>query len=195
MSNYVREREAIDFEAHIVARYSYQTAHLKEWREVGALNVPLHVHRDFHAAITRNPNHGVSMLVFAKLARLAGGDQLHTGTAVGKMQSAVDEVLRVNRALTDEWHDLKTVFPVASGGVYPGVIEANLRVLGRDIVLQAGGGVTGHPLGTRAGAKAMVQAVEAAIGNVPPGEYAKSHRELKLALDKWPTPSRSGGHD
>ena len=49
------------------------------------LNLVLHAHRAGHAAFTRNPKHGISMLVIAKLSRLIGIDQLHIGTVVGKM--------------------------------------------------------------------------------------------------------------
>ena len=58
-------------------------------------------------------------------------------------------------------------------------------MLGRDIILQAGGGIHGHPDGTRAGAMAMRQAVDAAVLGIPPATYAMDHPELKRALDKW----------
>ena len=49
--------------------------------------VPIHMHRAMHAAFTRNPKHGISMLPIAKIARMMGGDQLHTGSGAGKMGS------------------------------------------------------------------------------------------------------------
>ncbi len=147
--------------------------------------LPIHVHRTMHGAITRMKNHGIAMLVFAKLVRLAGGDQLHVGCAMGKMES---ENFKTNyNALRSEWHGLKPVFPVCSGGVHPGYVEGNVKAGGTDIVIQAGGGVHGHPLGTRAGAKAMMQAVEAVMKGIPLEEYAKEHEELRLALEKWGT--------
>jgi len=42
--------------------------------------------------------------------------------------------------------------------------------------------VHGHPDGTTAGAKAMVQAVEAWLKQIPLQEYAKDHKELETAL-------------
>ena len=150
-----------------------------------SIRVPIHVHRTMHAAITRNPKHGIDMMVIAKLVRLVGGDQLHTGTAAGKMESDVERLKEINGFLRSEWHGLKTVFPVASGGIHPALVPENVRVLGRDIVIQAGGGIHGHPMGTRAGAKAMRQAVEAVMAGVPLEEYAKTHPELKVALEKW----------
>ena len=150
-----------------------------------SIRVPIHVHRTMHAAITRNPKHGIDMMVVAKLVRLVGGDQLHTGTAAGKMESDVERLKEINGFLRSDWHGLKTVFPVASGGIHPALVPENVRVLGRDIVIQAGGGIHGHPMGTRAGAKAMKQAVEAVMAGVPLEEYAKSHPELRAALEKW----------
>ena len=63
------------------------------------------------------------MLVLAKLARLAGVDSLHTGTVVGKMDGVSREVLEINKFLLGDWFGLKPVLPVASGGLYPGLIH------------------------------------------------------------------------
>lgn len=151
-----------------------------------SIKLPIHIHRTMHGALTEGL-HGVSMMVLAKLTRLAGGDQLHTGTAAGKMGLAKDvpEIQKINDFLRSDWHGLKPVFPVASGGVHPGIVPINVKHLGTDLVVQAGGGVHGHPNGTRAGAKAMIQAAEAAFKNIPLDKYAKDHPELALALDKW----------
>jgi ribulose-bisphosphate carboxylase large chain len=54
-----------------------------------------------------------------------------------------------------------------------------------DIVIQVGGGTQGHPMGIEAGAKAVMQAIEAYREGVSLDEYAETHEELKVALDKW----------
>lgn len=151
-----------------------------------SIKLPIHIHRTMHGALTQG-QHGISMIVLAKLTRLVGGDQLHTGTAAGKMGYAEDlsEIQHINEFLKSEWYGLKNVFPVASGGIHPGIVSANIKQLGTDLVIQAGGGVHGHPNGTRAGAKAMVQAVEAAYRNISVEDYAKTHPELASALQKW----------
>ena len=151
-----------------------------------SIKLPIHVHRTMHGALTEGL-HGISMLVLAKLTRLVGGDQLHTGTAAGKMGLAKDlpEIQAINRFLRSEWFGLKSVFPVASGGVHPALVPENVKHLGTDLVVQAGGGVHGHPNGTRAGARAMMQAAEAAFQNIPLDIYAKTHPELAIALKKW----------
>jgi len=156
--------------------------------EDNSINVPIHCHRTMHAAMTRNPKHGISMKVLAKLVRLAGGDQLHTGTAVGKMggiHKNVKEIIEINNWLRSEYYGLKTVFPVASGGIHPAIVSKNLSILGTDIVIQAGGGIHGHPWGSRAGATAMRQAVEAFMKGISIEKYAETHKELKKALEKW----------
>jgi ribulose-bisphosphate carboxylase large chain len=49
-------------------------------------------------------------------------------------------------------------------------------------VAQAGGGVHGHPDGTRAGAVSMRQALDSVMKGIPLEDYAKTHIELKKAL-------------
>jgi ribulose-bisphosphate carboxylase large chain len=138
-----------------------------------------------HGALTRNPEHGIAMRPIAKLVRVCGGDQLHTGTVSGKMGGNVAEILGDNAALTCPEGKLLPVFPVASGGLHPGKVHAEITTLGNEIVLQAGGGIHGHPDGTAAGARAMRQAVDAAIQGISATEYAKTHVELRRALEKW----------
>jgi ribulose-bisphosphate carboxylase large chain len=150
-----------------------------------SIKVPIHVHRAGHGAFTRDPKHGISMKVVAEFTRLAGGDQLHTGTAAGKMDHKIPEILESNNFLRGEFFGLKTTFPVASGGVHPMLVPANMEALGRDLVIQAGGGIHGHPEGTRAGATAMRQAIDACMKGVTLEEYGKTHRELDLALKHW----------
>ena len=149
------------------------------------LQVPIHVHRTMHGALTRNPQHGIAMRPIATLVRAAGGDQLHTGTVSGKMGGKADEILGDNHEITREIAGLKPVFPVASGGLHPGKAAAEIAKLGCDIVLQAGGGIHGHPDGTAAGARAFVQAAEAAVAGISAKEYAKTHDELAKAIAKW----------
>lgn len=159
------------------------------------LDLVMHAHRAMHGAITRNPKHGISMLTLSKCARLIGVDQLHIGTAaVGKMHGSKSEELDVLReiehdeikaegqVLRQEWHGIKPVFAVASGGLSPLMVPELIKIMGNDIIIQAGGGVHGHPEGTRAGAKAMRDAVEAAMK----GERLKGYsKELDMAFKKW----------
>ncbi|MHA1694409.1 MAG: RuBisCO large subunit C-terminal-like domain-containing protein [Candidatus Helarchaeota archaeon] len=152
-----------------------------------SIKLPIHIHRTMHGAITRARSYGISMLVIAKLVRLVGGDQLHSGTGAGKMGDVdeLPEIQEIYKFLRSDWYNLKKTFPVASGGIHPGIVPRNIELLGKDIVIQAGGGVHGHPDGTEAGARAMVQAVSATIQGIKLNDYAKTHKELKIAIDLW----------
>ena len=161
-------------------------------------NIVIHAHRAMHAAITRKKKHGMTMLALAKIMRLLGMDQLHTGTVVGKMEGGKQEVLETNRVITEnkiqgnnktlldqDWGNIKPVLPVASGGLSPLHIPELIKILGKDMVYQFGGGCHGHPDGTLAGARAIRQAVDAILEGSTMEHKAKTHPELRKAIEKW----------
>jgi len=162
--------------------------------------LPIHAHRAGHAMFDRleeGKGFGMSMEVISQLARMVGIDTLHIGTAYGKMSGEKDEVLHIEEEmesnltkktkeyLSQKWYGVKPVLSVASGGVYPGLVPKIMKFMGNDIVIQAGGGVHGHPSGTLSGAKAMRQAVDAVTEKISLREYAKTHVELEEALETW----------
>jgi ribulose-bisphosphate carboxylase large chain len=149
------------------------------------LGTVIHAHRAGHAAFTKNPKHGISMKVIAKVTRIIGVDQLHVGTVVGKMSETAEEVAENIEALKMKMGNLKQVMPVASGGLHPRLVPALMKLFGKDFVIQAGGGIHGHKNGTIAGAKAMRQAVDATLEDIALEEYAKTHGELRAALETW----------
>lgn len=147
------------------------------------LGLIIHAHRAGHAMFTRG-EYGMSMLVIAKIARLVGVSQIHTGTQnIGKMESGEEGTKKINLFLKSKWFNIRSVFPIASGGLHAGSVPKLMELLGTDIVIQAGGGV--HGLGTRVGAASMRQAVEAVMNGIPLKDFAKNHKELKLAIDRW----------
>jgi ribulose-bisphosphate carboxylase large chain len=163
------------------------------------LGLALYAHRAFHSAFTRNPKHGVSMLVVAESSRLIGVDNVHIGTGIGKLAGSSTEVRIldeemlsththahcVQHVLKEDWGKIKPVVPVSSGGLHPGSIPEIVHNLGTDLAIQVGGGIHGHPNGSHAGAKAVRQAMEATLQKISLREYAKNHSELKVALDTW----------
>jgi ribulose-bisphosphate carboxylase large chain len=154
-------------------------------RDTG-FNLVIHAHRAGHAAFTRSRVHGINMVVLARVARLLGVDQLHVGTAVGKMAETEEEVRANIAACKEPMHGVRPVLPVASGGLHPGMVPKLVEIFGNDTVIQAGGGIHGHPDGTMKGATAMRQAVEAATRGIRLEDYAEDHVELSRALKKWP---------
>ncbi|HZX12603.1 MAG TPA: type III ribulose-bisphosphate carboxylase [Candidatus Nanoarchaeia archaeon] len=175
------------------------TAAVQTLREVlGDYGMAIHAHRAMHASFDRNPKHGMSMPFLAKLMRLVGVDQIHSGTAVGKLVGDVEEVqcnanvlrgIKVKpfkrMLLEQDWGRIKPAFPVASGGLHPGLIPEELKIFGKECVLLVSGGIHGHPQGTRAGAAAAMQAIEATLEGVSLEEAAKVNGELRSALGKW----------
>lgn len=157
----------------------------------------IHAHRAMHAAMTRNPKHGIRMIVLADFARLIGVDSLHIGTGIGKLEGGISEVHELEEEieknsvretqlrLKQRWYRIKPVLGVCSGGLHPGHFPYLIRHLGKDIILQCGGGIHGHPSGSMAGARAARQSIEAAMQNIPLREYAKEHLELREALEKF----------
>ena len=100
-------------------------------------------------------------------------------TILNHLCEADEEVLEQN------WHGMKSVLSVCSGGVHPGIIHRLMDLLSTDIAVQVGGGVLGHPGGTKSGAMALRQAINAYMERINVSEYAKSHPELEQALKLW----------
>ena len=171
-------------------------AALQTLREAN-FKLAIHAHRAMHAAFDRNPEHGISMMVLADFARLAGVDQIHIGTGIGKLEGDIEDiediaeeislkdVKETHERLKQNWWKIKSVFPVSSGGLHPGYVPFLIKHLGKNLVIQAGGGIHGNPLGTKSGAMAMRQAVDATLKNISLKKYAKNHAELRAAINKW----------
>ena len=162
------------------------------------LGLAIHAHRAMHAAFDRNRKHGITMYFLAKLMRLIGVSQIHTGTAVGKLTGTKKESLLLanllreknmpavdHMCLAQDWGKIKSAFPVSSGGLHPGLVPDVMDIYGTELVLLVSGGIHGHPKGTRAGARATMQAIEAWQDGVTLEEKAKKAKELKGALEKW----------
>ena len=161
------------------------------------LGLAIHAHRAMHASFDRNLKHGITMQFLAKMMRLVGVTQIHAGTGVGKLVGSIDEVKRISDTLREKhvkartnlleqnWQHIKTAFPVSSGGLHPGLVPDVMRIFGNEVVILVSGGIHGHPEGTRAGAKAAMQAIEAEMDGITLEEKAKKHPELAQALQKW----------
>jgi ribulose-bisphosphate carboxylase large chain len=147
----------------------------------------LHAHRAGHAMFTKNHKHGMSMKAVARIARVVGIDQLHVGDVVGKMFEGEQDVMENCKALKETMSGLKQVMPVASGGLNPLQTPDLVKIFGNDVIMQFGGGVHGNPLGSKAGAMAVRQALDAVMKRIPLKDYAKKHKELNAAFDKWGT--------
>jgi len=138
----------------------------------------LHIHRAMHAVIDRQRIHGMHFRVLAKTLRMSGGDHLHSGTVVGKLEGDREvtqgfvDLMRDNIIEKDrqrgvffhqDWMGLGGVMPVASGGIHIWHMPALVDIFQDDACLQFGGGTLGHPWGNAAGAVANRVALEACV--------------------------------
>jgi len=162
------------------------------------LGLAIHAHRAMHASFDRDPHHGITMQFLAKMNRLIGVSQIHSGTNVGKLVGDKSEVVAVADTLREshvrprkgmlleqDWGHIKDAFPVTSGGLHPGLVPDVYKIYGDEMVLLVSGGIHGHPKGTRAGAKAAMDALEAAMDGESLESKAKRSKELSEALGKW----------
>ncbi|WP_255149604.1 type III ribulose-bisphosphate carboxylase [Halorarius halobius] len=157
-------------------------------RRTEDLDLAIHAHRAMHAAFDRLDHHGVSMRCLAQFSRLAGVDHLHTGT-VGLGKLANEDTVGINDWLKSDLYGMTDVLPVASGGLHPGIVDTLLDHTGPEVMVQAGGGIHGHPDGTKAGAQALRAAVDAWTDGESLDARAEDVPALRTALDKWGTES------
>lgn len=170
------------------------------FKRAGELGVIVHCHRAMHAVFTRPRNHGIHMRVVAKWLRLTGGDHVHTGTVVGKLEGSRSETLGMVNLLRNrvtpadaetgiyfeqDFAGLKGVWPVASGGIHVHHVGDLHALFGNDAFYLFGGGTHGHPGGSRAGAAANRAAVEAIASGRTLEQAAKESPELRAALELW----------
>nr|VDD88857.1 RuBisCO long chain, Form III-like [uncultured bacterium] len=163
----------------------------------------IHAHRAMHGLLDRESGPGVhdkgeildfsmSMVVIAKIMRLLGVDSLHGGAPKTKMENynepkLIQEALQADitpesdMTLGQNWFGMKGVWHTASGGLHSGTIGDSILKLGEDIILQAGGGVLGHPWGIEAGVEAMVEARDIAMKRQDLKKWILDHPQSALA--------------
>jgi 2,3-diketo-5-methylthiopentyl-1-phosphate enolase len=180
-----------------VLAYGFDALH--ELSSDPEINVPIMAHPAMAGAFYPSPHYGISASVLlGKLMRMAGADLVLFPSPYGSVVMPREENLAIKHALltTKLAHDylydstgsevsLPSSFPVPSAGIHPGLVPLILRDFGSEVIVNAGGGIHGHPQGTIAGGKAFRQAIEASLKRIPLHEYAKSHQELQIAIDTW----------
>lgn len=165
----------------------------------------IHAHRAMHAFMTRESGAGisgigeingfsVSMFILAKIFRMLGVDSLHSGSPKSKMEDygeaeEIGRILLSDRAepnktlhtLGQNWFGMKNVWPVASGGLQPGVMDVVIAKMTPDSYIQLGGGVLGHPGGAERGTEAALDARNAVYGGLTVKEFVAKNPKSALA--------------
>lgn len=152
------------------------------------INVPILSHCDMQGSLYESPWSGISAnLVCAKLPRLAGLDMGIVLSPYGKFPITMDAFIQVGYTCLTPWQHVKQMMPMPGGGTTQGHIEELVHKFGNDIIIAAGGGVIGHPMGPVAGGKAFRQGIDAVTKGVSLKEAAQDPQnvELKAAIDAW----------
>jgi ribulose-bisphosphate carboxylase large chain len=146
--------------------------------------LPIHAHRNGWGYLQA----GWSYTAWQKLWRLAGVDHMHVNGIANKFQEDDDSVITSARAcMTPMFTDKPcTIMPVfSSGQTVRQAAPTWERLQSTDLIFLAGGGLFAHPGGIAAGVSALRQSWSAAIEGVPLDVAAKTHRELREALEKF----------
>jgi ribulose-bisphosphate carboxylase large chain len=148
--------------------------------------LPIHGHRNGWGYLSRHPLLGWSYVAWQKLWRLAGADHMHVNGLQNKFSEDDESVISSARDCLTPMFDDKpcTVMPVFSSGQSarqaPGTY-AGLK--STDLIVTAGGGIIAHPDGPAAGVRALRVAWDATIAGIPLDETARTHPELRRALE------------
>lgn len=165
---------------------SYGPDVLQELAEDKEIPLPIMAHPALSGAIGSSALYGISYSVLlGKLLRYAGADLVLFPSPYGSVALERSETLSIAESLTTESIALKKAFPVPSAGIHPGLTPVLFNDFGLDSVINAGGGIHGHPDGAAGGARAFRQAVDRVIKGEDFEDYADTHSELQKALELW----------
>ncbi|MEK3915127.1 2,3-diketo-5-methylthiopentyl-1-phosphate enolase [Paenibacillus sp. FSL H7-0331] len=176
------------------------------------IKVPIMAHPAMAGALYPSAYHGISAnVLLGKLMRLAGADIVLFPSPYGSVVMPREENMAIKQALLTENKadyvfnsqnsertikengkssshqalSLRSSFPVPSAGIHPGLVPLILKDFGNQTIVNAGGGIHGHPMGTVAGGHAFRQAIDGCLAGQSLKTYALQHPELNAAIEAW----------
>ncbi|MGO4723780.1 MULTISPECIES: ribulose-bisphosphate carboxylase large subunit family protein [unclassified Inquilinus] len=150
--------------------------------------LPIHAHRNGWGYLSRHPLLGFSFTAWHKVWRLAGADHIHVNGLANKFSEEDDSVIASARACLAPLFPDKPcpIMPVFSSGQTVRQAPGTWQALGStDLIFAAGGGIMAHPGGPAAGVAALREAWEAAVGDVPLADHARTRPALAQALETY----------
>ncbi|MBM7586609.1 2,3-diketo-5-methylthiopentyl-1-phosphate enolase [Bacillus pakistanensis] len=166
--------------------FTYGLDVLQELREDSNINLPIMAHPSYSGAVVASQEYGVSYgLLLGKLLRYVGADLSLFPSPYGSVAIPKKDALAISHELTQEDESMKKAFPVPSAGIHPGLVPLLFNDFGIESVINAGGGIHGHPRGAHGGGIAFHQAISATIKGESLEEAASNHLELAEALQIW----------
>ncbi|WP_075289356.1 3-oxo-isoapionate-4-phosphate decarboxylase OiaX [Pararhizobium arenae] len=148
----------------------------------------LHAHRNGWDILTRDPGAGMDFKVYQQFWRLLGVDQFQINGIRIKYWEPDDSFVESFKAVTTPMFDPSDCpLPVVGSGQWGGQAPDTYRRTGRttDLLYLCGGGIVSHPGGPAAGVRAVQQAWEAAVADIPLEDYARTHPELAASIEKF----------
>ncbi|MBT2646291.1 2,3-diketo-5-methylthiopentyl-1-phosphate enolase [Bacillus sp. ISL-34] len=150
------------------------------------INIPIIAHPAFTGSFYPSPYYGLSApLLLGKLMRLSGADIVLYPSPYGSVAMPKNESFNVAKELRCPNNIHNPAFPTPSAGIHPGLTPTLYRDLGKDFIINAGGGIHGHPQGTTAGGIAFNDAIQAVVSGLSLKEAAEDSPALRSALKKW----------
>jgi ribulose 1,5-bisphosphate carboxylase large subunit-like protein len=148
----------------------------------------LHAHRNGWDILTRDPGAGLDFKVYQQFWRLLGVDQFQiNGIRIKYWEPDESFVESFKAVSTPLFSKADCPLPVAGSGQWGGQAPDTYNRTGRtqDLLYLCGGGIVSHPGGPAAGVRAVQQAWQAAVADIPLDEYAKDHPELAASIAKF----------
>jgi 2,3-diketo-5-methylthiopentyl-1-phosphate enolase len=182
-----RAKRAIDLgaEAFLFNVFAYGLDVLQSLAEDPEISVPILAHPAVSGALISSSRYGFShSLLLGKLVRYAGADFTLFPSPYGSVALEKESALSIHKQCVEE-DSFKKTFAVPSAGIHPGLVPQLIEDFGIDCVINAGGGVHGHPNGAEGGGIAFRKAIEAALVKEPLLEAAKRDENLHKALQLW----------
>jgi ribulose-bisphosphate carboxylase large chain len=126
--------------------------------------------------------------VYQKIWRLLGVDHFQINGIRAKYWEPDESFVKsFQDCMTPIFAEVDRPLPVVCSGQWGGQAVETYQRTGRtlDLMYLSGGGIHGHPGGTKAGVRAIRQAWEAATEGVSLIDKARNNPELAASLARW----------
>lgn len=179
-----RRAKELGADALLFNVHTYGLDVLQELAEDNEIALPLMAHPALSGAFISSNEYGIAAsLALGKLTRLAGADFSLFPSPYGSVALERKQALQIADNCTIN-NNLRQTFPVPSAGIHPGLVPQLIADFGIDSIINAGGGVHGHPEGAIGGGLAFRQAIDHVLLGKSIDEV-ENQPQLAAALSLW----------